>query len=223
MTDEDDNDDMPCLSTEAMLALQEFMNEKQMQNNLSSDSNTDEPLKVNDIEENWQLSQFWYDDQTAEQLSSEALNEIENSGKIALIGCPSIYYFLKKRINDSVSIRLLDVDKRFSAYKDDFIYYDYNEPLPPHIKDQWKNYFDIVVLDPPFLSEECFLKCALTAKYLAKDKIIICTGAVMESFVKKVLNANKTTFEPKHKNNLANEFCCYINYSSKSLKLASES
>lgn len=124
------------------------------------------------------MSQFWYDDQTAEQLCSEALNEIENNGKIALIGCPSLYYFLKKRINDSFqfTVSLLDVDKRFSAYKDDFIHYDYNEPLPTHIKDQFKNYFDIVILDPPFLSEECFLKCALTAKFLTKDKIVICTG-----------------------------------------------
>lgn len=74
------------------------------------------------------------------------------------------------------SVKLMDVDKRFSVYKDDFICYDFNEPLPPHIRDQWENHFDIVILDPPFLSEDCFLKCALTAKFLTKNKILICTG-----------------------------------------------
>lgn len=48
---EDDNDDVPCLSKETMLALQEFLNEKQTQENLAAPD--DEPLKVNDIEENW--------------------------------------------------------------------------------------------------------------------------------------------------------------------------
>lgn len=70
----------------------------------------------------------------------------------------------------------MDIDTRFAAYKEDFQIYDYKKPLPPHIPEDWEGIFDIVVLDPPFLSEECITKCALTAKFLTNKKIIICTG-----------------------------------------------
>lgn len=48
-----------------------------------------------------QLSQFWYDDDTAVKLSEEVCYQIPHSGKIALIGCPSLYYFIKKKVGDS--------------------------------------------------------------------------------------------------------------------------
>lgn len=57
MNDEEDSDDAPCLSTETMLALQEFLAQKQTQENLvASDPDVTEPLKVNDIEENWVMN-----------------------------------------------------------------------------------------------------------------------------------------------------------------------
>lgn len=37
-------------------------------------------------------------------------------------------------------------------------------------------HFDLVVVDPPFLAEECLNKNYVAMKYLSKDKIILCTG-----------------------------------------------
>jgi hypothetical protein len=34
----------------------------------------------------------------------------------------------------------------------------------------------------------------------------------MEELAKTLLNVRKCEFEPRHKNNLANEFYCYANY-----------
>ena len=70
---------------------------------------------------------------------------------------------------------LLEYDKRFEVYGDSFCYYDYNKPLnlPEKLVE---NSFGLVVADPPFLSEECLRKTAQTVKYLASDKIILCTG-----------------------------------------------
>jgi hypothetical protein len=34
----------------------------------------------------------------------------------------------------------------------------------------------------------------------------------MEELAKNLLDVRKCEFEPRHKNNLANEFCCYANY-----------
>ena len=34
----------------------------------------------------------------------------------------------------------------------------------------------MVFADPPFLSDECLTKTAVTVKFMAKEKIILCTG-----------------------------------------------
>ena len=39
--------------------------------------------------------------------------------------------------------------------------------------------FDVVVADPPYLSEECLQKTAQTINFLAKEKIILCTGKLV--------------------------------------------
>ena len=76
---------------------------------------------------------------------------------------------------DSNQTVLFEYDKRFSIYGDNFTYYDYNSPLD--IQSSIKECsFDIVFADPPFLSEECLSKVTKTIKYLAKGKIILCTG-----------------------------------------------
>ena len=69
---------------------------------------------------------------------------------------------------------LLEYDKRFSGFGEDFIFYDYKNPLG--IPRGLASGFDVVFADPPFLSDECLTKTAVTVKFMAKDKIILCTG-----------------------------------------------
>ena len=70
----------------------------------------------------------------------------------------------------------MEYDKRFERYGSDFVFYDYNCPLD--LPGNLERSFDIVVVDPPYLSEECLSKTAKTVKYLAKDKVLLCTGGV---------------------------------------------
>ena len=126
------------------------------------------------------------------------------------ISCPTLYLKLKELRPLLCELVLLEYDRRFESH-DDFVFYDYKDPLKLPDKLQSRS-CDIVIIDPPFLSEECLTKAAITAKHLAKDKIILCTGAVMEDVAKKVLDVVPTKFVPKHSSNLANEFRCYINY-----------
>ena len=56
----------------------------------------------------------------------------------------------------------------------DFTFYDYKSPLD--IPRELRESFDVVFADPPFLSEECLAKTAVTIKFLARDKIVLCTG-----------------------------------------------
>jgi len=131
---------------------------------------------------------------------------------IACISCPTLYVKLKETRPPGCVLTLLEYDKRFECHND-FVFYDYKEPLKLPDSLQAKS-FDMVIVDPPFLSEECLTKAALTAKYLAKDKIILCTGAIMEDIARQVLGVMPCSFVPKHANNLANDFRCYLNYKS---------
>ncbi|PIO23205.1 Protein-lysine N-methyltransferase n6amt2 [Aquarana catesbeiana] len=208
--DGSDDDDVPQLSAHTLAALQEFYAEQEQQESTKSGPDYDH-FSVGAVEEDWQLSQFWYDNETALCLAKEALEASGENGRIACVSAPSIYQKLKGLAGDDTSICLLEYDRRFSVYGDDFIFYDYNNPLD--LPDRLQPHScDIVLADPPYLSEECLTKTAETIRYLTKGKILLCTGAVMEDLVTKILGLKVCKFIPRHTRSLANEFRCYSNY-----------
>ena len=95
--------------------------------------------------------------------------------RIVCISCPTLFIKLLELKPQDVEVVLLEYDRRFESFGDLFCYYDYNDPLKLPGKLAERS-FGLVVLDPPFLSEECLKKAAETVKYLANDKIILCTG-----------------------------------------------
>ncbi|MCI4378293.1 hypothetical protein PGIGA_G00214290 [Pangasianodon gigas] len=209
-----DDDDVPQLSAAALAALQEFYAEKEAGHSALTHSYT-----VGTIKEDWRMSQFWYSEETATRLAEEAIQQAGKQGRIACISAPSVYQKLKQLESENVdgslcvSAVLLEFDRRFAAYGDEFIFYDYNNPLclPEDVLPQS---FDIVIADPPYLSEECLSKVALTVKYLTKSKILLCTGAIMEEHAGRLMDVKICSYLPKHNHNLANEFRCYVNYES---------
>ncbi|NXN92858.1 EFMT1 methyltransferase, partial [Rhinopomastus cyanomelas] len=207
-----DDDDSPQLSSHTLAALQEFYLEQQQREGVKTSQGFNR-YAVGSIEEDWQLSQFWYSDDTAARLADEALAAAGRGGRIACVSAPSVYQQLKDRAGEDCSVCILEYDRRFSVYGEEFVFYDYNHPLNlperllPHS-------FDIVVADPPYLSEECLQKTAETIKHLTKGKILLCTGAVMEEPAAKHLGVRMCAFIPTHSRHLANEFRCYVNYDS---------
>ncbi|XP_075706122.1 EEF1A lysine methyltransferase 1 [Rhinoderma darwinii] len=210
MDGSDDEDDVPQLSAHALAALQDFYTEQQQRESLISGPAYDK-FEVGAVEEDWQLSQFWYSDETAQSLAKEAIEASGKNGRIACVSAPSVYQKLKGLVGDDVTVSLLEYDRRFSVYGDEFIFYDYNNPLdlPGRLQ---QHSFDIVLADPPYLSEECLHKTAETIHYLTKGKILLCTGAVMEDVVTQILGLKMCKFIPKHNRSLANEFRCFANY-----------
>ncbi|MCJ8732413.1 hypothetical protein PDJAM_G00211130 [Pangasius djambal] len=210
----DDDDDVPQLSAAALAALQEFYAENEAGHSALTHSYT-----LGAIKEDWRMSQFWYSEETATRLAEEAIQQAGEQGRIACISAPSVYQKLKQLESENVdgshcaSAVLLEFDRRFAAYGDEFIFYDYNNPLclPEDVLPQS---FDIVIADPPYLSEECLSKVALTVKYLTKNKILLCTGAIMEEHAGRLMDVKICSYLPKHNHNLANEFRCYVNYES---------
>lgn len=94
--------------------------------------------------------------------------------RIACVSSPTAYKRIRELKPEGVTVYCLEYDERFKVFGEDFVFYDYKEPL--RLPADFKNSFDIVIADPPFLSEECLCKTAMTVKYLMKEKIIICTG-----------------------------------------------
>ncbi|XP_015376911.1 PREDICTED: protein-lysine N-methyltransferase n6amt2 [Diuraphis noxia] len=208
MSTSDDDSDVLQLSAEAQRALKEFYEEQNEK--LLSQCDDKDATDVK-FDEDWQLSQFWYDEKTCERIVECAFKKVGSNGSIALISCPTLYKTLKKK-SPTMLIKLFEFDKRFSVYGSDYVFYDYNEPMK--FDEELLNSFDLVVVDPPFLSEECLTKSLQTTKSLTKQHVILCTGEIMEELATKLLNVHKCSFEPKHNNNLANQFACFTNFSS---------
>lgn len=92
-----------------------------------------------------------------------------------------MYQKLKERDDKDFSVVILEYDRRFSVYGEEFIFYDYNNPLNLP-EDLLPHSFDIVIADPPYLSAECLQKTAETIRYLTKGKILLCTGIINKIF-----------------------------------------
>ncbi|XP_020746849.1 EEF1A lysine methyltransferase 1 isoform X1 [Odocoileus virginianus] len=263
MSDSED-EGRPQLSSRALAALQEFYAEQQQHH---SDLRGDDKYNIGIIEENWQLSQFWYSPETALRLAEDAVAAAGEGGSsstslrlfmlalvhlsltdilpeetkdlapssstaqcflstlpvalpiffmvglVACVSAPSVYQKLRERHRDNVSVCIFEYDRRFAVYGEDFVYYDYKSPvdLPERIA---THSFDIVVADPPYLSEECLRKMSETIKLLTREKIMLCTGAVMEEAAEKLLGVKMCKFIPEHTRALGNEFRCFVNYDS---------
>lgn len=72
------------------------------------------------------------------------------------------------------TVILFEYDTRFKIYGADFIQYNYKFPLD--LSRDMSSQFDLVIADPPFLSDECLTKTAVTIKFLTKKHIVLCTG-----------------------------------------------
>ncbi|KAI1278018.1 Protein-lysine N-methyltransferase M142.8 [Halotydeus destructor] len=211
MNENEVDDDPAVLSPEALKALLEFYSEQEAVTE-TLDENTNSEIK-----EDWQLSQFWYDDETSTKLAQMVSKVLSGSGTVGCISCPTLYIKLRSlRETDerfkNLKIFLFEFDKRFSKYGEDFVFYDYNEPFS--VVDRFReNSFDLIVADPPFLSEECFEKTTDTVKHLTSDKIVFCSGSTMADFLRSSLQLHEhPSFIPRHAKNLGNEFRCFLNF-----------
>ncbi|XP_041351481.1 EEF1A lysine methyltransferase 1-like isoform X2 [Gigantopelta aegis] len=208
-----DDDDEPQLSAHTLAALNDFLMEQKIEDqNLQEAQEGD--LEHFTPQENWQLSQFWYDDKTATRLAEEAIVIAGQNGRIACISSPTVYSKIRQIKPSTCTAKCLEFDARFKCFGEDFLLYDYNQPL--ELPQDWKQSFDVILVDPPFLAEECLTKTAQSVKFLAKDKIILCTGSIMEELAGRLLGTHACQFRPMHKG-LQNDFKCYINYDQSTL------
>lgn len=238
-----DSDDEPItLSAHALAALQEFKNEEQERLEKfeslyqQSEDKFDEQKKqqanitIDDFKEDWQLSQFWYSDETAKILGKALLEGSDDETVVVIASAPSVYAAIKQFPPEEIPtehIYLLEFDPRFKvlAGSEHFSVYDYNKPND--IPEKLRNKCHRILIDPPFLEEECQTKSSEAARnLLVKDrsgktksgddkyKLISSTGERMNELVtkKNYPDTKMTDFYPEHKNGLSNEFRCYASF-----------
>lgn len=113
-------------------------------------------------------------------------------------------------------VNIFEYDQRFAAYGTDFVHYDFNavdnnlDYLQTHHK-----CYDLIIADPPFLSEECMSKMSKIIRNLQRSpetKIVFCSGEVVEPWLTASLPLHKCSFRPEHERNLGNEFVSYANF-----------
>jgi hypothetical protein len=95
-----DDDDPPVLSSETLSALKEFLAQQNRSLVVEPDpdnvENGEEQEEVALVSEDWRLSQFWYDRETAETVAREVLTLCQLSdSRVACIACPTLYAYLK--------------------------------------------------------------------------------------------------------------------------------
>jgi len=95
----DDDDDPPTLSSHALAALKEFLQQQQPitdQTSQTDGEGSETGEKVALVAEDWRLSQFWYDPLTAETVANEVLALLTNPSSLAVcIACPTLYAYIK--------------------------------------------------------------------------------------------------------------------------------
>ncbi|KAI1365094.1 putative N6-adenine methyltransferase-domain-containing protein [Xylaria arbuscula] len=190
-------------------------------------------LSIHTFTEDWNESQFWYSDETANLLARQLLEGTSDDSVVAVVSTPSVFVALRKittaegYAGPKPKMFLLEHDYRFAVFPE-FVFYDFVEPfkLPAHLKGA----VDRMIVDPPFLSEDCQTKMAMTLRWLAHTtttnkgtnnssssfpgRVLICTGERMEELVNRLykpLGVATTTYEPVH-SGLKNEFLCYANF-----------
>lgn len=240
----DDDSEKIELSGTALDALKEFYadrdaREKQFEDlkTAAADDEKAKTISMETFEENWNESQFWYSQETADILARQLLAGCTNESTIAVVSAPSVYVQLKNIIASSElkpeeipKMYLLEFDERFSIFPE-FVFYDFQKPFKLPVS--MKGSIDYIICDPPFLSEDCQTKTAMTVRWLSKSwgssaardeksspsegsgKLIVCTGERMENLVNKLYRPqgiHTTTFEPAHSKGLSNEFYCYSNF-----------
>ncbi|KAK8941353.1 hypothetical protein KSP39_PZI010091 [Platanthera zijinensis] len=201
-----EEEDRPALSDHALQALKEFLSEQS-----SAAGGSSEEVRL--VTEDWRLSQFWYDRETAVIVTNEIRSLWDSaSSPVACVACPTIYAYLKK-LSPDIPVQLLEYDRRFEQYGSDYIFYDYN--LPKLLPTELRHAYKIIVVDPPYLSKECLEKVADTISYLAQGEehfLLLLTGEVQRENAASLLKAYPCGFRPQHSNKLGNEFRLFTNY-----------
>lgn len=188
-------------------------------------------------------NQYWYSRRTIDAFALEAADVVAAGGTVAFLSTPSIYFALTEEQRAAAApagsamaatgggrgCRVFEYDRQWEADAG-FVFFDFNalgEDCPPELLGA----FDMVVVDPPFITREVWEKYAVATKRLLRPapaanggactlggpSRLICT-TVQESapWMAELLGVSPVRFQPSIPN-LVYQYHTYTNYASERL------
>lgn len=160
------------------------------------------------------LNQYWYSVPSINQLLAEVRNENPKPIRAAFMSTPSLFFSLSP--GERAECAVLDYDRQWEGERG-FYFYDFNDPEA--IPEEIQGTFDMVVIDPPFVQEECWRKYATSAQLLLKEggKVLLTTILERAELLEQLLGVHPNAFRPSIPN-LVYQYHVYTNYDSEGLK-----
>ncbi|EQC30551.1 hypothetical protein SDRG_11611 [Saprolegnia diclina VS20] len=165
---------------------------------------------VRSYKEKEALNQYWYSPSTIEVLAADIV--AQRPAAVAFLSTPSLYYAVEE-LRPASELALFDYDDALPRV----LQYDYNAPTT-FTKDGLQGHFDMVVIDPPFITEHVWTKYAETATHLLAPggKILLTTIAENEAMIQRLLGCRLRRFRPSIPH-LVYQYGLYSNYESPAL------
>ena len=167
------------------------------------------------------LNQYWYSEHTIATLV-QAVREQQQQArgtrlKTAFVSTPSLFFSLNA--SERHDCRVLDYDRDLGADCPEFEFYDFNRPtdLPADLQ----HAFAMVVIDPPYIEQDCWRKYATTAHFLlAETGGLVIGTTVLENgeLLEQLLGVTPNVFLPSIPN-LPYQYAAYTNFWSPALSV----
>lgn len=221
------DDGAPSLRADTLAALRAFLDERAVAEAAAAREAEDTSASLLTTED-WELSQFWYDEDTSRFLAAEVsrcaadaraararAGDAEGDVVVAFLSSPSAFKALRAvGVPAGVRAVLFEYDPRFSIFAPDFYAFDYKSPLA--LPAELRHGVDVFLLDPPFLNAECLDGFAAAVRALSRGadaRVLLASGAVMLSAARAALGLRPTRRVIAHASGrLSNPFALYTNY-----------
>lgn len=149
------------------------------------------------IKEEGDHNQYWYSSFTIKQIVEDI--KATGGGRVGFLSTPSLYFSLDEDLRSHCYV--FEYDKQWESDRG-FVFYDFNKPdeLPADLL----NTFDMLVIDPPFITNDVWTKYGDTGKLLLKagpseenaSKVICTTVIENEVLLKELFGVEPTAFQP---------------------------
>ena len=162
------------------------------------------------------LNQYWYSNRTITAMASDVEDQCSSpDSKACFLSTPSVYFSLNK--DTRARSWCFDLDTQW-AREPGFVKYDFNDPIGFDGFDDLKGTFDMVIIDPPFITREVWEKYTTTAKALLKPGGKVLASTIQENapFMKELLGVTPQVFMPSIPT-LVYQYHLYASYESKFL------
>lgn len=123
------------------------------------------------------LVQVWYSTETLDALQTIILDLAPS--RVACLSCPSVFYHLSEQARAKHGLANFEFDRRWED-DDGFVFYDCYRPA--ELPDELMGSFDLIIADPPALTDQTLECYATTIKLLAVPSGACILFSTLESF-----------------------------------------